>query len=125
MKSQFKTNILICEDESVIGLDLKLVLVEKGYKVAGVVDNAASALKILENDKVDVLICDIEIKGDKNGFELARAVIDNYNCPVIFCTGINNVLFLKELQNFKNCSLILKPYEEKKLFAAIESCIKQ
>lgn len=63
--------ILLVEDEAIIALDIRFKLEDLGYAVF-VADNAADAIDICEKENPDLIIADINIKGDMNGIEMAE-----------------------------------------------------
>jgi DNA-binding response OmpR family regulator len=65
--------ILIVEDEVLIGLDLHMLLSCAGYRVQGPATSAKSALAIAAMEKPDVAFVDVNLAGNAEGLELARA----------------------------------------------------
>ena len=54
------------------------------------VDNAAEALKVLENEKVDLILMDISLRGEMNGLELTKLLRKNdkyKDLPIIAVTA--------------------------------------
>jgi len=58
-----KKKILIVEDESMIALDLKLILTRAGYDVCAIADSVAEAIKVVEEQKPEMVLLDIFLKG--------------------------------------------------------------
>lgn len=63
--------ILVVEDEAITALDLKFQLEDRGFE-AFIADNAEDATKICQEENPDLIITDIQIKGDVDGVELAK-----------------------------------------------------
>ena len=74
--------ILVVEDEAITALDLKYSLEEIGYEVIDTVDTGQDAIDIAEKKRPDVVLMDIKLKGDMEGFEAAE-VISQWNIPII------------------------------------------
>ena len=66
--------ILAVEDDAIFAETLELVLQEMGYTNYRIVDNAAAALKIFNEEQPDILLADIDINGPLNGIELASII---------------------------------------------------
>lgn len=84
--------VLVVEDELIIQLDIRIELEDNGFEVF-TADNGADALNIIENnDDIDCILMDINIKGDKNGIETAEMIREIRDVPVIFSTANDDLL---------------------------------
>lgn len=77
--------VLITEDNMVMAMDLESMLVEAGFEIAGLAGNLEMAFEILEREKVDFAILDINLNG-VSVFPLARR-IRLLGIPFFFLTG--------------------------------------
>jgi CheY-like chemotaxis protein len=82
-----KKHILVFEDEPMAQRLLHATLEPAGFRVTTAEDGAA-ALEIVENDKPDLVVCDIVVPG-MNGIELITAMRkeNEYKGPIIVVTG--------------------------------------
>jgi CheY-like chemotaxis protein len=79
--------IAIIEDEALIAFDNEHLLGEAGYEVVATIDNFADALRLIESDQpVDLILCDISLRGEGDGIDVARAAALR-NVPVLFVSG--------------------------------------
>ena len=80
--------IAIIEDEPLIAFDNEHLLGEAGYEVVATIDNVADALRLLEEqaEPIDLILCDIKLRGDGDGVDVARAAAQR-NVPVLFVSG--------------------------------------
>jgi len=85
--------ILIVEDDDKTRLELVKSLLSEGYKVESV-DNGGSALKMLNNQKFDFVLSDINMPGI-GGLELAEKLLGDP--PMMLYTSGRNVIGLQEL----------------------------
>lgn len=118
-----KIQILAVEDDPIHIRNLKMFAEELNYDVLNIVDNAKSALEILENENPDVLLIDIKIKGDMNGIDFAQQVQKLYKLPIIFITSYSSDNFFNEAKKTKPSAYLNKPYTEKDLQHAIELAV--
>jgi two-component system NtrC family sensor kinase len=112
------TAILIVEDQLALLAVTGAFLAEKGYGVSAA-PTAASALTLLETRKIDVLLTDIVLPGEMNGFELARrARAIKPDLKVIYCTGDSEL----EPEQIGDAfgPLLKKPYANRDLTALLE-----
>ena len=106
--------ILVVEDEAITALDLKYSLEEIGYEVIDTVDTGQDAIDIAEKKRPDVVLMDIKLKGDMEGFEAAE-VISQWNIPIIDLTA-NTDIKTFEQSNVKGVyGFVSKPYDLNKL----------
>jgi DNA-binding NtrC family response regulator len=80
--------ILFVEDEVLIRMDMAEFLRQSGYRVSEAA-NAAEALDALNSKfAVDVVVTDVRMPGEMDGFALARWVRDNRpGVEIIICSG--------------------------------------
>src|SRR3954452_5156923 len=112
------TAILIVEDQLALLAVTSAFLTDKGYLVSAA-PTAAIALAILEARKIDVLLTDIVLPGEMNGFEVARrARAVNPDLKVIYCTANSEV----EREQIGDAfgPLLKKPYTNGHLIALLE-----
>ena len=82
--------VLIVEDQYIVSEEIKEILLAKGYQVIGQCTSADEALGLLNKDKCDVAILDINIEGDRDGIELASEIIEKHRCAIIFLTAYDD-----------------------------------
>ena len=84
-------NILVAEDEAIIALELKLLLLHNNFNVVGVVKSGEDLINESRKQHPDVIITDINLKGELNGIEAAKMINKKFpKTPVIFVTGYND-----------------------------------
>ena len=103
-------HILIAEDDDEISLLEKDYLEISGYTVT-VINNGIDALKVIEDEKFDLLILDIMMPG-KSGYDICREIRDKIDIPIIvlingqtISAGEALTYNLKKLENVKVAGL--------------------
>ena len=112
--------ILIVEDDPIIALDLSLVVGEMGCTVVGIANNYQNAIKLMQSDPADILLCDINLQSIQNGIDVAESICHSHNPAVIFLTGLDDNKTLHSAVNTNPCGYLLKPYRYRELHALIE-----
>lgn len=115
-----KVSILLIEDELIIAEDMRMMLEGLGYEVAGIAADYTEALELLENQKPDIVLADIMLGGSKDGVDLAKEIRSKYELPLIFATSHSDKATLERAKEVKPNGYLVKPFDEKDLFAAIE-----
>ncbi len=115
-----KIKILIVEDEMLIADTIADTLSSYGYTVLEPEINFTQAVKTIENERPDIGIFDIKLSGTKTGIDLARYVQEHYKFPFIFLTSNSDKLTLNEAKLTEPAAFLIKPFNDKELFASIE-----
>jgi DNA-binding response OmpR family regulator len=78
--------IVIVEDEPLVAFDNEHMLGEAGYEVVATVDNLADVTRLIGEEQIDLILCDINLRGDGDGMDVARAAAAK-KVPVLFVSG--------------------------------------
>jgi response regulator NasT len=113
-----KLNILIADDESIIRLGLKHILEEAGHTVYAA-ENGASALKLAEGCKPDMIILDIKMP-EMDGIEAAHQILNRMQVPIIFLTAYGEQELIERAARLPIVGYLVKPIKEAELLAMIE-----
>ncbi|MDX5476868.1 MAG: response regulator, partial [Cyclobacteriaceae bacterium] len=102
-------NILIVEDEIELAQNIQDLLEHLGFRVIGIFDNAKEVLGYLKTQKPDLILMDIQIKGDMDGIELCQQVKLKYDVPVVYLTAFSDISYLDRIAANKYEGYLLKP----------------
>ena len=112
--------VLIIEDEPLIAEDIATCLNGMDYAVAGIAYDSEKAVDMLLSRKPDLVILDIQLKGMRNGIEIAALIRDKYHIPFIYLTSYSDLATLEEAKKTLPYGYIVKPFSEKDLLSALE-----
>src|SRR5687768_8152673 len=107
--------ILIVEDEPLVAFDNEHLLRECGYEVVATVDTLAEAVRVLGEEEVDLVLSDIQLNGDGDGMDVARAA-GARQVPVLSVTAT----CLLEARGL-GMGCLAKPYTDKVLKGALDA----
>jgi len=107
--------ILIVEDEPLVAFDNEHLLRECGYDVVATVDTLAEAVRVLGDEEVDLVLTDIQLNGDGDGMDVARAA-GARQVPVLFVTA-NCPIEARSL----GLGCLAKPYTDKVMKGALDA----
>ena len=120
-----KIKILIVEDEMIIAANISLQLNELGYEVTGIVPRGEEALMHIKSEIPDILLLDINLKGNLDGIETALAMQKTHDIPVIYLTANIDDVHFNRAKDTHPYGFIAKPFKKLDLQRAIELTITQ
>lgn len=113
--------VLIIEDDLIIAENLKENLLELGYQVTGVAANAATALEMYRQQKPDVCITDIYLKGSaKNGIEIMQQLNAGAEIPIIYLTSFSDHEYREKAKSTNPAAYLMKPASKIQVDVAID-----
>jgi len=116
-------SILIVEDESILALGMECSLEEFGYEVSGIETNYNSAIKHAKDYHPDLIIMDINLKGEKTGIDAAKYIWNEFQIPIIFLTSYSDDKTIKNAMNSEPYAYLIKPCREEELKATIQTTL--
>ncbi len=117
--------ILIVEDEMVIAANISLQLSDLGYEVTGILPRGEEALSQIKIEKPDIILLDIQLKGELDGIETARIIQQNYKIPIIYLTGNADEAHFNRAKETHPYAFISKPFKKLDLQRAIELTVER
>jgi len=118
------TKILIIEDDDVTALNLTLSLEALDYEVVSTANNnKQSALKKLKVYYPDLVLIDIDLKGKKEGIEIAQFIRDNIPRPFIYLTAHSESTILISAKQTEPYGYIVKPFDPISLHTTIQMAL--
>ncbi len=116
-------NILIVEDEAIVGADIQDHLQALDYKVVGVVGSAEDAKRLAASAKPDLVLMDIQLSGGADGISAAEFIRQHHGIPVVFLTAHGDDATLQRAKITEPFAYILKPFSERELRTAVETAL--
>jgi len=117
--------ILVVEDEMIIGAKISMQLTGLGYEVTGILPRGEEAIIHVEENRPDIVLLDINLKGKLDGIETAIQIQKLANIPIIFLTANADEATFNRAKVSKPHAFISKPYRQLDLQRAIELAISR
>ena len=117
--------ILIVEDEFIIAQDLKMILEKLHYEVTGMALSEAEARQLLQHDRPDMVLLDIQLQGEKTGIDIARMLNKRYQIPFVFISSFSDERTIASVKETNPLGYILKPFDEREVYVAVELCLSK
>ena len=111
---------MVVEDEGVVALQIKEALQSQGYVVPLVVLTGEEAVARVLETEPDLVLMDIQLKGNLSGIEAARRIRQRLDVPIVYLTAYSDSETLEKAQLTEPYGYVLKPFEEKGLHAIIQ-----
>lgn len=112
--------ILIIEDELIIAEDMSNMLMKMGYEVIGNAMDYEEAIAILNDEKPDLILLDVNLNGKRDGIDLAEEINKTFKIPFIFTTSYSDSETLERAKKTNPINYLVKPFKQEQLFTAIE-----
>jgi len=107
--------VLVVEDEWLISEEVEETLHDAGYDVVGPVPSVASALSLIEAERIDTAVLDIHL-GKEKSFPVAQALASRA-IPFVFVSGYS---YNDMPSQFHDCPLLNKPVSPHNLLSQLK-----
>ena len=116
--------VLIAEDEALIRLDLREMLIEEGYEVVGEAGDGESAVRLAEDLKPDLCIFDIKMP-IMDGLAAAEKIAETRIAPVVILTAFSQRDLVDRARAAGAMAYLVKPFQKSDLVPAIEIALSR
>jgi two-component system, response regulator PdtaR len=116
---QVRRRVLIAEDEALIRLDLREMLIEEGYDVVGEAGDGEAALRLTEQLRPDLVILDIKMP-IMDGLTAAENIAAARLAPVVILTAFSQRDLVERARAAGAMAYLVKPFQKSDLVPAIE-----
>lgn len=107
-------NILICEDNPIIAMDLGGMLEDMGHQVCATVDTSTKAVQQCGRTKPDLVMVDLNLADGRTGLDLVNSLAD-LCIPSVIVSGETNTL----PQTTSAKAVVSKPFDENLIAQAL------
>lgn len=115
-------SILIVEDNLSFALELEMLVEELHYRTIGRADNSGEALDLIFSKNPDLILMDIDIKGNLSGLEIGEKIA-HLNIPILYITGLADQTYEQALKQKGTIGYLVKPVDKITLRSSINLAI--
>lgn len=115
-----KADIYIVEDERIVAKNIEIDLKSIGYNVVGHAVSGEKALTEIMTLVPDLILMDVNLKGQMTGLEVAEEVKKKLNIPVVFLSAYADENTLSRAKQSGAFGFLVKPFQAIDLKTAIE-----
>jgi len=120
--SQTPVRVVIAEDEALIRLDLKEMLEEEGYEIAGEASDGEQAVELAASLRPDLLILDVKMPV-LDGISAAEQIAAKHIAPVVILTAFSQRELVERARDAGAMAYLVKPFSKSDLVPAIEMAV--
>jgi DNA-binding response OmpR family regulator len=120
-----KETILVVEDETLVGLELKEGLERLGYSVPDVIESGEAVVQAVARHRPDLVLMDVRLRGSLDGIEAAYQAKAEFDLPVIFLTAYSDADTLRRAARTNPDGFLLKPFDERELAANVRIALSR
>ena len=115
---QATARVVIAEDEAIVRLDLKEILLSAGYEVVGETGRGDEAVSLVEEHRPDLAILDLKMPG-MDGLRAAREITRATRWPSSCSTAFSQRDLIEEARDAGVSAYLVKPFQPRELLPAI------
>ena len=112
--------VLIVEDDPIITEDIRDMLTSVNYQVVATAYDKEEALEAIDQIKPDLVLLDINLDGNYEGFEVAEYINKTRKIPFLYLTSYSGKEVIDKAKQTLPMGYIVKPFNERELFSSIE-----
>ncbi|WP_342508134.1 response regulator [Sporosarcina sp. FSL K6-2383] len=119
-----RKKILIAEDESIIRMDIKMMLEDHGYEVVAEAGDGDRAIELAFLHRPDLVLMDIKMP-KINGLQASQIIGKQLDLPILIITAYSQKEFVAKAQQDNIVGYLVKPIAESNLIPAVEIALHQ
>jgi Response regulator with putative antiterminator output domain len=112
--------ILIAEDETIIRLDLRDLLIRAGFDVCAEARDGEEAVALARSEQPDLAIMDVKMP-KLDGIDAARRILEERPIPIVMLTAYGQAEIVSRAVEAGVYGYLVKPFREQDLLPAIQS----
>ncbi len=114
--------VVIAEDEAIVRLDLKEILLSAGYDVVGETGRGDDAVRLAEQTRPDLAILDVKMPG-MSGIQAAREITKDARVAVMVLTAFSQRELIEEARDAGVAAYLVKPFRRDELLGAVDQVL--
>jgi len=116
----YNLNVLVVEDEKVIAFDLIRIVRSAGFRSVKVAFSVQRAMQITQQEKIDLLVTDINLGKEMSGIKLAERLQQCCKIVTVFVTAYCDDATLRRVSEVEHSGYIVKPFRDDEVEAVLK-----
>lgn len=122
---EYKTRILIVEDDMIIAANISLQLTKLGYEVTGIESRGEEAIVHAHTNRPDIILMDINLKGALNGIETVQVIQESDDIAIIYLSANGDEATFSQVRGTHPLAFISKPFNSLAFERTIALAVEQ
>jgi two-component SAPR family response regulator len=118
-------DVLVAVYDTKTILELETILPKLGHNTCSIVSTGFEAIQKTEQLEPDLVLVDLNLKGEMKGVDAGKEIIEKLKVPVIFITVFTKNCLTKSLQLPEDAVTVSKPIKQDHLKFAISNLFKE
>ncbi len=114
-----KMNILIVDDEPLMTLFLKDIIIQANENIVGICHSCDCAIKHIKEKQIDIIFMDINIHGSLDGITVINKHLKDPDTIVFYISAYNDKDIIQEALSSKPYNYLIKPVREEDIHIAL------
>ena len=110
--------VLVCEDETIIRLDICQLLETAGHTVIGEARDGVEAVRLAAELTPDIILMDVRMP-ELDGVEAARQILNARQVPIVMVTAFAERDIVQQASEAGAFGYLVKPFRQDDVLAAI------
>ena len=116
--------IVLADDEALIRLDLREMLMEAGHEIVGEAADGQEAVRLAQELRPDIVIMDVKMPV-MDGLAAAKQITEAEIAPVLLLTAYSQQDIVARATEAGVIAYLVKPVREQQLFPAVEVAVSR
>jgi AmiR/NasT family two-component response regulator len=116
--------VLIAEDEALIRMDLREMLVEEGHEVVGEARDGAEAIALARELRPEIVFMDVKMPGT-DGITAAGVLGDEAIAPVVMVTAFSQSSYVDAATAAGAMAYLVKPFSKRDILPAMQIAVSR
>jgi putative two-component system response regulator len=119
-----QVSVLIVDDMAIVRLSLQHILMKAGYRCR-IAEDVYSALEVLNEDTIDLVLCDIQMPG-ASGLDLVKAIRSRIpDTSVVMVSSLEGTETAIECLQQGAFGFVLKPYQPREILVQVNNALRR
>lgn len=114
--------VLIAEDEALIRMDMREMLLEEGHEVVGEARDGAEAIELARELHPDVIFMDVKMPG-MDGITAAEVIAAERIAPVVMVTAFSQARYVEDASAAGAMGYLVKPFSKRDILPAMQVAV--
>ena len=117
--------ILIVQNDFLLAEELRIMLDEAGYEVAGMARDTRSAEALVMQHRPVLAVIDMMLEIDVDGIATGTLLKEKHGLLIVITTGFPESFMESEGAHDLACAIVRKPYTDEEILQAVGRCLHE